>query len=72
MNARQRYEKQLEQDIVMSQMQEPILTKSGLYIWENWTYNNEGNITDIRYFAEDKDGGKIFRISFENFLQMKQ
>lgn len=67
MNALQRYNNQ--NDSTLAQMQQPIETKSGLYIWEVWTYTDKGAITNIRFYAEDVNGGNTMRISAEDFRE---
>ena len=66
-NALERYKSQ--KDDVNPQMQEPILTRNGLYIWELWTFRGD-KISTISYYAEDKDGGNIRRISSKDFINL--
>lgn len=67
-NALKRYNTQL--DSTLAQMQQPIETRNGLYVWEVWTYTNEGTITDIRFYTEDINGGNTMRISKNDFLNL--
>ena len=60
-NALQRYNSQAGN--TLRQMQKPIETGTGLYMWEVWTYKRDGSITDIRYYAEGVSGGNTIRIS---------
>lgn len=59
-------------EIVGTEKQESIETKSGLLVWETWTHHKEfithRTFMTIRYFAQDKDGGKVMRLSFDDFL----
>jgi len=66
MNAQNRYNAQ--KDNTLSQMQQPVETANGLYVWEVWTYNNSGTITNIRFYAEDVEGGTTMRISQEDYI----
>ena len=66
MNALERFNSQDADQI--NTMQEPTLTNSGLYVWEAWTFKGN-NISSVRYFAEDKDGGSTMRISAEDFIR---
>ena len=68
MKAPERYNTQT--DSTLAQMQQPVETRNGLYVWETWTYNNEGTITDIRFYAEDVNGGNTMRISRNDFLDL--
>ena len=67
-NALDRYNNQ--DNNTLSQMHEPIKTVNGLYVWEVWTYKTNGTITDIRYYAEDVNGGNTMRISLDDFLKL--
>lgn len=66
MNALQRFNQQDENNVTM---QKPIETRNGLYVWEQWTYNND-NISDIRFYCEDIKGGKTFRLGVEDYLKL--
>ena len=66
--ASERYNNQ--KDNTLSQMQKPFETKNGLFVWETWTYNNKGVITDIRYYAEDSNGGNTMRLTQSNYLHL--
>ena len=68
MNALQRYSQQDENNVTM---QKPIETRNGLYIWEQWTYEGD-NVSDIRFYSEDVNGGKIFRIGIEDYLELRK
>ena len=65
MNALERFNNQDENNVTM---QKPFQTSTDLYVWENWTYDLQGNITDIRYYCEDINGGKTFRVSEEDYI----
>ena len=54
----------------LTQKQDIIKTRNGLDVWEVWTYNNKGNITDIRYYAKDITGGKTIRLGKNDFLYL--
>ena len=64
MNAIEKYNRQSEDNATM---QQPFETKNGLYVWESWTFG-KGQITDIRYFCQDVNGGAIKRISIEDYM----
>jgi len=66
MNAAARYATQNENNATM---QEPILTSSGLYVWEQLTFKNN-TISEIRYYAEDENGGNTMRISQNDFIKL--
>ena len=66
MNALQRCNNQDQNNVTM---QEPNETKTGLYIWEQWTYEGD-NVSDIRFYCEDIKGGKTTRLSFEDYIKM--
>lgn len=66
MNALERFNQQDENNITM---QKPIETRSGLYIWEQWTYNGD-SVSDIRFYSEDVNGGKTFRLGVEDYLKL--
>jgi len=65
-NAAERYNTQKHN--TLAQMQEPKRTSNGLYVWEVWTYKDDGTITDIRHYAEEIEGGKTMRISAEDYF----
>jgi hypothetical protein len=68
-NAMQRYERR-ERELPDSnvQMQKPFRTKSGLYVWEEWTYKGK-TIASIQYYSQDADNpGKVMRLKAEDFL----
>jgi hypothetical protein len=66
MNALERYNKQDKDG--SKQMQYPIKTRNGLYVWELWTFKN--NKIYISYFAEGVDGGNIIKISIEDYIYL--
>ncbi len=68
MNALERFNNQDENKVTM---QKPIETRNGLYIWEQWTYDGD-NVSDIRFYSEDVNGGKTFRIGLEDFLKLRK
>jgi hypothetical protein len=69
LNALQRYEI-AKNDINAINMSEPFETISELYVWSVDTLNDfdDTQITSSRYYAEDINGGKTMRISFEDYL----
>ncbi len=68
MNALERFNNQDDNKVTM---QKPIETRNGLYIWEQWTYDGD-NVSDIRFYSEDVNGGKTFRIGLEDFLKLRK
>ena len=68
MNALERFNSQDENNATM---QEPKETRNGLYIWEQWTYEGD-NISDIRFYCEDINGGKTYRLSLEDYLKLSK
>jgi len=68
MNALERFNKQDDNRVTM---QEPKETRNGFYIWEQWTYNGD-SISDIRYYCEDVNGGKTFRLGLEDYLKLSK
>ena len=66
MNALERY---YNQDQDNAGMQKPFQTVSDLYVWEQWTWKDT-DITSIRFYCEDINGGRTFRLSHEDFLFM--
>ena len=68
MTALERFNNQDQNNVTM---QMPIETKNGLYIWEQWTYDGD-NVTDIRFYCEDVNGGKTLRISVEDYLKLRK
>ena len=69
MNALERFNNQDENNVTM---QKPFQTSSDLYVWENWTYDLNGNVTDIRFYCEDINGGKTFRVSHEDYIFFRE
>ncbi|MCP4484323.1 MAG: hypothetical protein GY823_07180 [Flavobacteriaceae bacterium] len=68
MNALERFNNQDDNKVTM---QKPIETRNGLYIWEQWTYDGD-NVSDIRFYSEDVNGGKTFRLGLEDFLKLRK
>ena len=66
MNALERY---YNQDQDNAGMQKPFQTVSDLYVWEQWTWKGT-DITSIRFYCEDINGGETFRLSQEQFQEM--
>jgi hypothetical protein len=69
MNKQNAYQRYQNQDQDNACMQEPVKTRNGLYIWEHWTYKY-GNVTSIRYYAEDINGGNTMRLSKGDYLNL--
>lgn len=69
MNALERYNTAKED--LKRQMQEPIKTSNGLYIWEMHNYSVDGKkINSITYWAEDINGGNKMKLNQEDFIFM--
>lgn len=66
MNALERY---YNQDQDNAGMQKPFETVSDLYVWEQWTWKGT-DITSIRFYCEDINGGQTFRLSQEDYSFM--